>query len=137
MGSCVWPVVNAIHACPELEYRLLRALKSAKAGDTTELDQIQAGFDAKSSGMLPGCIGALDGCAEAIRVPRVRGNGLGGWSQNGRTCELHYMGPSVLPSPEAYELLGWLLDGSYQALPPSWKRRRGAADTAEPGEPTS
>ena len=41
MGSCVWPVVNAIHACPELEYRLLRALKSAKAGDTTELDQIQ------------------------------------------------------------------------------------------------
>jgi len=32
----------------------------------------------------------------------------------------------------AYELLGWLLDGSYQALPPSWERRRGAADTAEP-----
>ena len=30
----------------------------------------------------------------------------------------------------------WLLDGSYQALPPSWERRRGA-DTAEPGEPTS
>ena len=75
--------------------------------------------------------------AEAIRVPRFRGNWLGGWSQNGRTRELHYMDPSVLPSPEAYELLGWLLDGSYQALPPSWERRRGAADTAEPGEPTS
>ena len=74
---------------------------------------------------------------EAIRVPRFRGNWLGGWSQNGRTRELHYMDPSVLPSPEAYELLGWLLDGSYQALPPSWERRRGAADTAEPGEPTS
>ena len=53
------------------------------------------------------------------------------------SCELHYTDPSVLPSPEAYELLGWLLDGSYQALPPSWERRRGAADTAEPGEPTS
>ena len=75
--------------------------------------------------------------AEAIRVPRFRGNWLGGWSQNGRTRELHYMDPSVLPSPEAYELLGWLLDGSYPALPPSWERRRGAADTAEPGEPTS
>lgn len=71
MGSCVWPVVNAIHACPELEYRLLRALKSAKAGDTTELDQIQAGFDAKSSGMLPGCIGALDGWLPAIQRPPV------------------------------------------------------------------
>ena len=70
-------------------------------------------------------------------MPRFRGNWLGGWSQNGRTRELHYMDPSVLPSPEAYELLGWLLDGSYQALPPSWERRRGAADTAEPGEPTS
>ncbi|EOD15595.1 Integrase [Emiliania huxleyi CCMP1516] len=52
--------------------------------------------------------------AEAIRVPRFRGNWLGGWSQNGRTRELHYMDPSVLPSPEAYELLG-----------------------SEPGEPTS
>lgn len=71
MGCCVWPVVGAIHACPELEFRLLRALKSAKAGDSRELKEIQAGFDKKSGGMLPGCIGALDGWLPAIHKPPV------------------------------------------------------------------
>ena len=47
MGCCVWPVVGAIHACPELDFRLLRALISAKAGDSRELKEIQAGFDKK------------------------------------------------------------------------------------------
>jgi len=51
--------------------------------------------------------------AEAIKVSRFRGNWLGGWSQTGRTRELHYMDPSVLPTAAAFELLGWLLDGTY------------------------
>ena len=48
-------------------------------------------------------------------MPRFRGNWLGGWSQSGKTRELHYMDPSVLPSRAAYGLLGWLLDGTYEA----------------------
>ena len=44
------------------------------------------------------------------------------------------MDPSVLPSPEAYALLGWLLDGTYEAQQPSWVRQRGAQATDEPGE---
>ena len=56
--------------------------------------------------------------AEAIKVPRFRGNWLGGWAQSGRTRELHYMDPSVLPTPAAYELLGWLLDGTYSTGEP-------------------
>ena len=74
--------------------------------------------------------------AEAIGVPRFRGNWLGGWSQAGKTRELHYMDPSVLPSPEAYALMGWLLDGAYQAQPPAWERQRGARQSDEPGEMT-
>ena len=53
--------------------------------------------------------------AEAIGVPRFRGNWLGGWSQAGRTRELHYLDPSILPTPAAYALLGWLLDSHYVA----------------------
>ena len=51
--------------------------------------------------------------AEAIKESRFRGNWLGGWSQTGRTRERHYMDPSVLPTAAAFELLGWLLDGTY------------------------
>ena len=75
--------------------------------------------------------------AEAIGVPRFRGNWLGGWSQSGKTRELHYMDPSVLPSPAAYGLLGWLLDGTYEAEPPSWTRQHGAADAEDAGEPAA
>ena len=53
--------------------------------------------------------------AEAIGVPRFRRNWLGGWSQSGRTRELHYLDPSILPTPAAYALLGWLLDSHYVA----------------------
>ena len=46
--------------------------------------------------------------AEAIGVSRYLGNWLGGWSQTGRTRELHYLDPSIGPTPGAYALLGWL-----------------------------
>ena len=72
--------------------------------------------------------------AEAIGVSRFRGNWLGGWAQAGRTRELHYLDPSVLPTPAAYSLLGWLLAGEYDARPPAWNRSA-AAPRDEPGEP--
>ena len=75
--------------------------------------------------------------AEAIGVPRFRGNWLGGWSQSGKTRELHYMDPSVLPSRAAYGLLGWLLDGTYEAELPAWTQQRGAVDSTDVGEPTA
>ncbi|KAL1523891.1 hypothetical protein AB1Y20_018810 [Prymnesium parvum] len=73
--------------------------------------------------------------AEAIRVSRYKGNWLGGWSQTGRTRELHYIDPSFQPTPASYAFFGWLLEGRYQALPPEWQPRRGAVDDDEPGEP--
>ena len=61
--------------------------------------------------------------AEAILVPRFRGNWLGGWSQSGRTRELHYLDPSVLPTTSAFQLFGWLLQGVYEAGASGWERR--------------
>ena len=72
--------------------------------------------------------------AEAIGVSRYRGNWLGGFSQEGCTRELHYIDPSVLPTPEAYTLLGWLLNSRYQFGEPVMTAARGAVDTDEPGE---
>ena len=57
---------------------------------------------------------------------------MGGWSQTGRTCELHYLDPSVGPSTGAWALLGWLAAGDYAAG--QLERRAGAPDTDEPGE---
>ena len=51
--------------------------------------------------------------AEAIGVSRYRGNWFGGWSQAARTRELHYIDPSVAPTPAAYALLGWQLVGDF------------------------
>lgn len=73
--------------------------------------------------------------AEAIRVPRFRGNWLGGWSAAGRTREVHYLDPSILPTEAAYALFGWLLSGEYELEEPVWSARRGAAASDEPGEP--
>ena len=73
--------------------------------------------------------------AEAILVPRFRGNWLGGWSQAGRTRELHYLDPSILPTDAAFALFGWLLGGVYQLEQPVWTARRGAAASDDPGEP--
>ena len=52
----------------------------------------------------------------------------------GRTRELHYIDPSVRPTGAAYELLGWLLEGSFEADAPVWARGAGTRDTDEPGE---
>ena len=38
----------------------------------------------------------------AAGISRFRGNWLGGWSQTGRTRELHYLDPSVRPTASAY-----------------------------------
>ena len=72
--------------------------------------------------------------AEAIGVPRFRGNWLGGWSQSGRTRELHYLDPTIIPTPAAHALFGWLLAGAYEALPPVWVRAPGTAAHQDPGE---
>ena len=73
--------------------------------------------------------------AEAIGVSRFRGNWLGGWSQSGSTRERHYIDPSITPSPGAYALLGWLLDGDYSSGPTERVRVPATRARADPGEP--
>ena len=71
--------------------------------------------------------------AEAIGVPPFRANWLGGWSQSGRTRELHYLDPTVLPTLAAYRLLGWLLDSHFEPDRAEWHQSvQRAVD--EPGE---
>jgi len=52
--------------------------------------------------------------AEAIKVPRIRGDWLGGWAPGTSTRAKHYIDPTLGPSTEAFALLGWLLDHEYQ-----------------------
>ena len=73
--------------------------------------------------------------AEAISVPRFRGNWLGGWSLGSSTRERLYIDPSVLPTPAAYSLFGWLAAGVYEAGPPAWERMAGAVPRDDVGEP--
>ena len=73
--------------------------------------------------------------AEAISVPRYRGNWLGGWAASSRTREVHYMDPSVLPTPAAFALFGWLRAGAYAAEAPVWERMLGAQPRDDVGEP--
>jgi len=54
--------------------------------------------------------------AEAIKVPRARGDWLGGWAPGSATRDKHYIDPTVEPTPAAYRLLGWLLDSEYVVL---------------------
>jgi hypothetical protein len=72
--------------------------------------------------------------AEAIGVPAFRANWLGGWAPSSRVREQHYLDPSVLPSPEAHQLLGWLAQGAYETTMPSWTPTQSARDTDAPGE---
>ena len=51
--------------------------------------------------------------AEAIKVPRARGDWLGGWAPGTSTREKHYIDPTVGATPAAYALFGWLLDHAY------------------------
>ncbi|KAL1524965.1 hypothetical protein AB1Y20_019841 [Prymnesium parvum] len=73
--------------------------------------------------------------AEAIGVSRFLGNWMGGWSQSGKTRELHYMDPSVRPCPAAFGFFGWMLEGCFETLHPTWEYRAGADQCADPGEP--
>lgn len=73
--------------------------------------------------------------AEAIGVSRFLGNWIGGWSQSGRTRELHYMDPSVRPCPAAYGFFGWMLEGCFETLHPVWEYRTAAQHRGDPGEP--
>lgn len=75
--------------------------------------------------------------AEAVGVSRYRGNWLGGWSQQGRTRELHYLDPSVLPTPAAFAFFGWLQQGMYETDDAAWERAPRTVDAADPGEPTA
>ena len=72
--------------------------------------------------------------AEAIGLSRFRGNWLGGWAQSGNTRELRYIDPSTRPTRAAYQLLGWLLEGTFVLGEPAWEPRRGAVETDDPGE---
>ena len=56
-------------------------------------------------------------------------------SQSGSTRERHYIDPSITPSPGAYALLGWLLDGDYTAGSAERVTVAGARARADPGEP--
>ena len=74
---------------------------------------------------------------EAIGISRFRGNWMGGWSQTGRTRELHYIDPSILPSPAAYAFFGWLREGAFRLTTPAWERDPRARARDDPGEPDS
>ena len=66
--------------------------------------------------------------AEAVKVPRARGDWLGGWAAGSNTREVHYIDPTVGPTPAAYRLFGWLLNSHYEAsLPTSVPDPRRAA----------
>ena len=62
---------------------------------------------------------------------------MGGWSQTGRTRELHYIDPSILPSPAAYAFFGWLREGAFRLTTPAWERAPRARARDDPGEPDS
>ena len=54
------------------------------------------------------------------------------WAQTSKTRELHYIDPSVPPTPAAFSLLGWLLDAAYDASAAVWRERD--ADTPSAGD---
>ena len=45
------------------------------------------------------------------------------------------MDPSVLPTPAAFALFGWLRAGAYAAEAPVWERMLGAKPRDDVGEP--
>jgi hypothetical protein len=51
----------------------------------------------------------------AIGVDRHLLNWLGGWARGSSTVEVHYIDPTVLPSPAAYQLYGWALTRQFEA----------------------
>jgi hypothetical protein len=51
----------------------------------------------------------------AIGVDRHLLVWLGGWARGSSTVEVHYIDPTVLPSPAAYQLFGWALTRQYEA----------------------
>ena len=92
-----------------------------------------AGFAYLGHSLRSGASSAM----EAIGISRFRGNWMGGWSQTGRTRELHYIDPSILPSPAAYSWFGWLRDGAYRLTTPAWSRAPRMLAREDPGEPVS
>ena len=71
---------------------------------------------------------------EAIGVSRYRGNWIGGWSQSGRTRELHYLDPSIGPSDGAWVLLGLAGGGAVHRRPDGAGALRAPRHADEPGE---
>ena len=60
----------------------------------------------------------------AIGVPRHLYVWVGGWSPTSRTVDKHYIDPTVMPTPAAHALFGWLLQRSYQSDAGVWERAR-------------
>ena len=56
----------------------------------------------------------------AIGVPRHLYVWVGGWSPTSRTVDKHYIEPTVMPTPAAHALFGWLLQRSYQSDAGVW-----------------
>ena len=50
----------------------------------------------------------------AIGVPRPIYVWMGGWRRSSPVVERHYVDPTVLPSPAAYRLFGWMLSRQYE-----------------------
>ena len=40
---------------------------------------------------------------------------IGGWARDSSVVDRHYIDPTVLPSPSAFRLYGWLLARQYEA----------------------
>ena len=83
-----------------------RWLAAALARTGAEAPQ---GFAYLGHSLRAGAVSAM----AAIGVPRHLYVWLGGWSPSSRTVDKHYIDPTVLPSPAAFELFGWALSRQF------------------------
>ena len=60
---------------------------------------------------------------------------MDGWSLGSSVRERLYIDPSILPTPAAHALFGWLAAGAYEAGLPVWERMAGATPRENVGEP--
>ena len=63
-------------------------------------------------------------CMVAIGVPRPIYTWVGGWARGSVTVERDYIDPTVLPTPAAYALYGWILARAYTTGPSQVQTRQ-------------
>ena len=63
-------------------------------------------------------------CMAAIGVARHVYVWIGGWRRGSDVVDRHYVDPTVLPTPAAFQLWGWVLSRQYIACHPVPSRER-------------